>query len=146
MIPTYGPADFAIGLGIPGTPVYVSITDWISLRPIKSAQRFTGSKGILGEPLLRMSTDSSVTFELVILQSSVVVLKLHNTFLAQLVGFVGVPFSILDNGSDSNVNQGRQKTIYPVGVIVDETSKDLELAGKSWIYRIWSPSGATIFS
>ena len=67
MIPVYSPADFAIGFGIPGTLAYAAISDWTSLTEAPQAQMFTGSKGILGEPFLEMSTDSSKRLTLTLL-------------------------------------------------------------------------------
>ena len=145
MIPVYSPADFQIGFGIPGTPAYAVISDWTSLVEAPQAQMFTGSKGILGEPFLEMSTDSSKRFTLTLLQSSKDVEDMHNIFLAQRIGFLGLPFSIIDNGTDSNVDQGRLKSGYPVGVIENEAPRDFGLDGKGWVYTIWTPSGISAY-
>jgi len=142
----YTPADFNIGLGIPGTPLYVEIKDWVSLTATKQTPRFTITKGVLGEPFLEMSTDSSRTFALAMLQSSPDVEDLQNLFLAQLTGFVGVPFSILDNGLKiTPTSQNHQKSVYPVGIILDERQESFSAIGATWTYPIGVVSGATVF-
>jgi hypothetical protein len=145
MLPVYNPSDLDIGIGIPGTPLYVELRDWVSLVADRPNARFTLSKGIWNEPFVDMSGDSSRTFTLTILQSSIDIQNLHNLFLAQLTGLVGVPFSIIDNGKDSSITQLRQKSIYPVGIILDERQESFGLEATAWVYRIGMPSGTTLF-
>ena len=141
----YTSADYNIGLGIPGTPVYAEINHWVSLTVAKPTPRFTLTTGVLGEKFLEMSTDSSRTFALSILQSSPDIETLHNLFLAQLTGFVGVPFSILDNGTKLSGGQNHQKSAYPVGIILDERQESFGLDGTAWVYQIAVASGGTLF-
>lgn len=145
MIPIYDPSKYSIGLGIPGTPIYTEITDWLSLVPNKTRQRFNMRRGIWGETFLGVNSDSSRTFSFTILQSSKDIEALNTAFQAQLIGLVGVPFSIIDNGQDTTVPQNRQKSFYPVGVILDEKQENFGLRGTGWVYQIGVASGGTIY-
>ncbi len=145
MIPIYDPSKYNIGIGIPGTPAYAEIKDWTNFVQSKPRQRFNMRRGIWGETFLGVNGDSSRTFSVTILQSSKDVQNLHNIFLAQLIGIVGAPFSMIDNGKDTTVPQGRQKSFYPVGVILDERQENFGLQGAGWIYQIGVAAGGTVY-
>jgi len=141
----YKPDDISIWIGIPGV-AGVEIRDWLRVTPSQPVPRFTITKGVLGEKGLRMSTDSSRTFTVTILQTSPDIEFLHNLYLAQLTGFLGFPFSIIDNGKDSGAStQRRQKSLYPVSVILNEREESFELEGAAWNYRIGVASGGTLY-
>ncbi len=142
---TYQPGEIGIYIGLPGTGFSVEITDWVSMTATRASQRFTFSKGVLGEPFLEMSTDSSRQFALTILQSSPNVEELRNLYIAQLAGFVGFPFTIIDNATDNTTTQKHQKSFYPVSAILDEPQESFGLDGGTWTYQIGSPSGSTFF-
>lgn len=143
MIPIYNSSKYSIGIGLPGTDFYAEVTDWTSLVPNKPRKRFSMRRGIWGETFLGVNGDSSRTFDFTILQSSKDIESLNNIFQVQLIGIVGVPFSIIDNGQDTTVPQKRQKSFYPVGVILDERQENFGLQGTGWIYQIGVASGGT---
>lgn len=145
MIPVYKPDQFNFMFGVPGTPLLLTLTDWVSVTSEPGAVEFEITKGVNGEPFLEASTDSSRTFSLSILQKSNNIEDLHNIYLAQKIGIVGFPFSIIDNSIDSNINQGSQKTLYPVGVLMGRPAESFGLQAKAWIYKIKSPLGQTIY-
>ncbi|MBU2645886.1 hypothetical protein KKI24_14350 [bacterium] len=145
---TYKPDQYTCGIGLPGTEFYVEIKNWISIRSKQTGAgpMFQLTKGILGEAFLDMSTDSSRIYDLSILQTSPSVEQLRNLFLAQRIGVVGFPFSIIDNSYDSNfLDSKHQKTFYPVAWIVDEPDEPIELKGTAWVFQIQCVSGLTAY-
>lgn len=142
----YRPDKHSCGLGIPGTPAYVEIKDWISIIPRKPTQRFNFRRGIFGEPFLEMSMDSSREFDLTILQNSPSVENLRILYTAQLTGVLGFPFSIIDNSIDSSFPDARhRKTFFPVSWIVDEPDEPLNLQGTAWKFTIACAFGGTVY-
>jgi len=142
----YRPDKWQAGLGIPGTPAYAEIKNWVSIAPSKPTARFNFRRGVFGEPFLEMSTDSNRGFSISILQSSPSVEMLRNLFLLQLTGIVGFPFSLIDKSSDSNFpNAKHQKTFSPVSWIVDEPQEPLNPQSTPWIFQIACASGGTLY-
>jgi hypothetical protein len=162
---TYEPGKIQINFGIPnidlaaiGLPTslatYVTIKDWVSLTSNKPNQKFSMRRGVWGESFLEYKADSSRVFNLSILQTSDQVVLLRGILELQEYGLVGVPFSIVDTSSlnipdgllpNVDINNLRQKSGYPVGVIRDEPIESWALDGAVWNYQIVVAYGQTIY-
>lgn len=145
MIPVYKPDQVNFMFGVPGSPLLLTLTDWVSVTSEPGAVEFDIIKGVNGEPFLEASTDSSRVYNLTILPKSKNIEDFHNIYLAQKIGIVGFPFSIIDNSIDNIVPQNRQRTLYPVGVLMGRPPESFELRAKPWVYKIKSPLGQTIY-
>ncbi len=141
-------------LGLPEVPTFVSMKDWVSLTSQKSAASFSMRRGVWGETILDYVSDTSRIFSLSILQTSDNVIALRGLLLLQKFGIVGMPFSITDTSGpgDSNgilpnlvVNDLRQKSVYPVGVIMDEPNETWTLDGAAWVFQIAVAYGKTAY-
>ena len=162
---TYEPGKIQINFGIPnidlallGLPpslaTYVTIKDWVSLTSNKPGQKFLMRRGVWGETFLEYKSDSSRVFNLSILQTSDQVILLRGILELQEFGLVGVPFSIIDTSTSTipdgliphiDVNNLRQRSGYPVGVIQDDPAESWTLDGAAWNYQIAVAYGQTIY-
>ncbi len=161
---TYQPDQMQISLGIPGLDLaglgfpniaaHVTVKDWVSLTSQKNSSRFAMSRGVLGEPFLEYSSDTSRIFSLSILQTSDDVVQLRDLFLIQTFGILGIPFSVSDLSGGSltdeiltglDLNTRRQKSAYAVAVILDEPSESWTLEGAAWVFQIAVTYGHTLY-
>ncbi len=141
-------------VGLPGVSAHVTMKDWVSLQPTKNAQRFTLTRGILGEPFLDYNSDTSRTFTLSLYQTSDNIEQLRILLFLQTIGIAGFPFSVMDL-SGKNVtsnflaglflNEKRQKSIYAAGYILDEPSEGWGLNAATWDYKIAVTYGQTLY-
>jgi hypothetical protein len=160
---TYEPGKIQINFGIPNIdlpsfglpniPTFLSLKDWVSLTSQKPSKKFSMRRGVWGETFIDYKQDSSRVFNLSILQTSDEVILLRGILELQEFGLVGVPFSIIDKSGIEkteglpaiDINNLRQKSGYPVGVIDDEPTESWGLDGAAWDYKIMVAYGQTIY-
>ncbi len=137
----YKPDDIDIYMGIPtsldllGVPVSIELTDWVSLTKTDNSAKFTRRTGVLREQFLSMSGDDSCKMTLTILQTSDQVEQLDYLMTLQEIGLLGIPFSIIDNGSGS---ARRLKQVMPVTWISDRPQKAFTSEGQAWAFNFES--------
>ena len=151
---TFTPERYDIFIGLPSLPLdqlginislpEVEIEDWVSISVTKPIKRFNFSKGVNNEPFIEYIGDTSRTFSLSILQTSTQIEQIRNLIFLQEIGIIGLPFSIIDNGVDTNSNAQRQKSIYQV-VIEDEPEESFSLDGATWVFNFFAIYGRTTY-
>lgn len=152
----FRPDKYSFFIGVPSDAVPlvsttgIGIKDWVSITTDKPVQRFNFSTGIHGEPFVEMNRNSSRVFNLNILQTSPDIKLLSYLFRMQTLGVVGFPFTILNSSTTQtddflDINNKRQKSLYPVAYIVDEPSETFTLEGATWVYKLQTLAGATVY-
>jgi hypothetical protein len=139
------PATIAEAIGIPLATPYIEIRDWVSITSAKSIVRFQYRQGVFGEPFVEMNRSTARVFSFSILQSSEDIRLLRELFRLQTFGEVGFPFSVFDDAIDSNSELLRQKSLYPVAVILDEPTESWALQGATWVYQMQLVAGETTY-
>ncbi len=140
---TYTPDKYVILLGVP--PAAVTITNWTDIKSSKAVKRFNFLQGVVSnEPFIDYIGNTSRVFSFELLQTSPQVAQLRELLRAQEFGILGLPLTFIDNGSDSNTDQDRQKSFY-LAFIEDEPEESYSMEGATWVFNITAVYGQTIY-
>lgn len=148
----YYPNQYSIQIGLPATPeqllgqqfsvLNVTVTDWIQMNSTKAVKKFNFLQGVVSnEPFIDYIPNSARVFSLSVLQKSPQVRDLRRLVKLQEIGFIGWPFSLIENAEEEG---NRQTSIYN-SFIEDDPDETFSIDGAAWNFNIIAIYGQTIY-